>query len=219
MASSILAPERRISVRLTRLFIVTHTPRSLPDHTLSAVNLQHALGPSQTCNVQSIDNHRATMTIAPPKETIRVAIIGAGASGLSQIKQLLDAFERDDVRASGKELVVVCYEKGREVGGVWYVDEERVKGQSKPYLSVVLPVDTPSAGRPHGQDDDADKDGGNVEGHKQEMGRLVIFPKVHDEGDEPSAMYDGLRTNLPHVRYGLAFGLESHRDVHTKALS
>ena len=123
-----------------------------------------------------------TMTIAPPSDNVRVAIIGAGASGISQIKQLLDAFERDDVKAKGKRLEVVCFEKGREVGGVWYVYEEKVKGRSKPYHSEVLPVQ---------------REGTGAEG----LDKLVIWPKVYDEGDEPSAMYDGLRTNLPHVSY------------------
>ncbi len=51
---------------------------------------------------------------------MRVAIIGAGASGLVQLKQLLDAFNREDVRRQGKnKLEVVCFEKSTEVGGVW----------------------------------------------------------------------------------------------------
>lgn len=132
------------------------------------------------------------MAITPPSNVVRVAVIGAGASGLSQIKQLRDAFNREDVKASGKTLEVVCYEKGREVGGVWYIDEEKVKGKSKPYHSVVLPVDA-------GADD---SQGGEVD-------RLVIYPKATDEGDEPSAMYDGLRTNLPHVSASLPYRSET----------
>jgi cation diffusion facilitator CzcD-associated flavoprotein CzcO len=56
---------------------------------------------------------------SPSLDTVRVAIIGAGASGLVQLKQLLDAFSRADVKRRGKKLEVVCFEKSREVGGVW----------------------------------------------------------------------------------------------------
>ena len=56
---------------------------------------------------------------APSPDIVRVAIIGAGASGLVQLKQLLDAFNRADVKRRGKRLEVVCFEKSREVGGVW----------------------------------------------------------------------------------------------------
>lgn len=130
------------------------------------------------------------MTIAPLSTfTTKVAIIGAGASGLSQIKQLLDAFARDDVRAAGKAVEIVCFEKNREVGGVWYVDEEKVRGKNKAYQSAVLPV---RGGPSSDTTAENDNDGGELE-------RLVIYPKASDEGDEPSPMYDGLRTNLPHV--------------------
>jgi cation diffusion facilitator CzcD-associated flavoprotein CzcO len=50
----------------------------------------------------------------------RVAIIGAGASGLTQLKQLLDAFARPEVRKRTR-LEVVVFETKRDVGGVWYV--------------------------------------------------------------------------------------------------
>jgi cation diffusion facilitator CzcD-associated flavoprotein CzcO len=51
------------------------------------------------------------MTIQRPK---RIAIIGAGAAGLAQAKQILDAFPEQTV-----ELVI--YEARNDVGGVWYV--------------------------------------------------------------------------------------------------
>jgi cation diffusion facilitator CzcD-associated flavoprotein CzcO len=46
----------------------------------------------------------------------RVAIIGAGASGIAQLKQLLDAFARPEVTM---KLEVVLYESRDQVGGVW----------------------------------------------------------------------------------------------------
>jgi cation diffusion facilitator CzcD-associated flavoprotein CzcO len=44
----------------------------------------------------------------------RIAIIGAGAAGLAQAKQVLDAFRTSD---NGVELVV--FESRNDVGGVW----------------------------------------------------------------------------------------------------
>lgn len=52
------------------------------------------------------------------RELIRVGIIGSGASGLAQLKQLLDAFARPEVKRRA-DLEVVCFEKQEEVGGVW----------------------------------------------------------------------------------------------------
>lgn len=46
----------------------------------------------------------------------KVAIIGAGASGLAQVKQLVDTFGRPKVE---DELEVVVFESREEVGGVW----------------------------------------------------------------------------------------------------
>lgn len=54
------------------------------------------------------------------RQVIRVGIIGGGASGLAQLKQLLDAFARPEVKKRS-ELQVVLFEKQSEVGGVWYV--------------------------------------------------------------------------------------------------
>jgi cation diffusion facilitator CzcD-associated flavoprotein CzcO len=54
------------------------------------------------------------------RELIRVGIIGAGASGLAQLKQLLDAFARPEVKRRA-DLEVICFEKQEEVGGVWWV--------------------------------------------------------------------------------------------------
>ncbi|EIW66197.1 hypothetical protein TREMEDRAFT_13077, partial [Tremella mesenterica DSM 1558] len=48
----------------------------------------------------------------------RIAIIGAGASGLTSIKQLIDTFRR-----VGRSVEVVCYESKEDVGGVWLSDD------------------------------------------------------------------------------------------------
>jgi cation diffusion facilitator CzcD-associated flavoprotein CzcO len=52
------------------------------------------------------------------KPVKRIAIIGAGATGLVQLKNLLDVFSRPGV---GHDLDVVVFEIKSEVGGVWYV--------------------------------------------------------------------------------------------------
>ena len=51
-----------------------------------------------------------------PSAVTRVAVIGAGSSGLAQLKQLLDAFSRPLVRS---QLEVVVFESRPEIGGVW----------------------------------------------------------------------------------------------------
>ena len=48
----------------------------------------------------------------------RIAIIGAGATGMVQLKNLLDVFSRPEVEY---ELEVVVFESKSQVGGVWYV--------------------------------------------------------------------------------------------------
>jgi cation diffusion facilitator CzcD-associated flavoprotein CzcO len=52
------------------------------------------------------------------RQLVRVGIIGGGASGLAQLKQLIDAFARPKVMEK-KELEVVLFEKNPEIGGVW----------------------------------------------------------------------------------------------------
>ena len=52
------------------------------------------------------------------KTVTRIAIIGAGSSGLAQLKQLLDAFARPHVST---QLEVVLFESRSEIGGVWFV--------------------------------------------------------------------------------------------------
>lgn len=52
------------------------------------------------------------------KSITRIAIIGAGATGLTQLKQLLDAFGREEVQS---ELEVTLFEARDQVGGTWCV--------------------------------------------------------------------------------------------------
>ncbi|ORX36263.1 hypothetical protein BD324DRAFT_628099 [Kockovaella imperatae] len=96
--------------------------------------------------------------------SVRVAVIGAGASGLAQLKQLLDAFARPNT----PQLDVVVYESQREVGGTWF----RSSHDKKKYIR-----------------------------HTDSDGQLFFSP----DAENPSPMYDGLRTNLP-------YDLMSYRD-------
>jgi cation diffusion facilitator CzcD-associated flavoprotein CzcO len=59
-------------------------------------------------------------TLEDEREVVRVAVIGVGSAGLGQLKQLVDAFNRPDVRAT-KRLVLVGYEARPDVGGIWWV--------------------------------------------------------------------------------------------------
>lgn len=45
----------------------------------------------------------------------RIAVIGAGAAGLAQAKQVLDAFRT----TQGLNVELVIYEARNDVGGVW----------------------------------------------------------------------------------------------------
>lgn len=56
------------------------------------------------------------MTTETEKPVIRVAVIGAGASGLVQTQQLLEAWSREAVKT---KLEVVVFEAREDVGGVW----------------------------------------------------------------------------------------------------
>jgi hypothetical protein len=60
-----------------------------------------------------------SLALGMTRKVVRIAIIGAGASGLAQLKQVLDAFNRPDVQGR-TDLEVVVLEKQSEVGGVWY---------------------------------------------------------------------------------------------------
>lgn len=52
------------------------------------------------------------------RQVVRVAVIGIGSAGLGQLKQLIDAFEREDVRRT-KRLELVGFETRDDVGGIW----------------------------------------------------------------------------------------------------
>ena len=54
------------------------------------------------------------------KPTKKIAIIGAGATGMVQLKNLVEVFSRPEVEYG---LEVVVFESKSEVGGVWYVWE------------------------------------------------------------------------------------------------
>jgi hypothetical protein len=51
-----------------------------------------------------------------PHSMTTIAVIGAGASGLAQIKQAIDAFARPE---SPTEALIVGFESKDQVGGVW----------------------------------------------------------------------------------------------------
>lgn len=59
---------------------------------------------------------------------MRVCVIGAGPSGLTTVKQLLD--EGHDV---------VCFEQNQDIGGIWY-RHDTDRGQMKAYDSLVLTI-------------------------------------------------------------------------------
>ncbi|OCF34111.1 hypothetical protein I316_04059 [Kwoniella heveanensis BCC8398] len=97
----------------------------------------------------------------------RVAVIGAGVSGLAAIQQLVEAFDRDEVK--GKlELDLVVFESKNEVGGVWLTDDRPKKS-----IRTHLP-------------------GQNTSSQAEEV---YSYPP---EWENPSPMYQGLRTNLAH---------------------
>ena len=67
------------------------------------------------------DNSNSSMSIDQDedrREVVRVAVIGIGSAGLGQLKQLKDAFERDDVKRE-KRLEVIGFETREDVGGIW----------------------------------------------------------------------------------------------------
>lgn len=100
----------------------------------------------------------------------RIAIIGAGASGLSALKYCLEVFAREDVSA---ELEVCVFEKQSEVGGVWCV------------IDATTPLRLTRRHDGHGPKTSYSS--------SDSLGRVQVL------GKDVSPMYDGLRTNLPHV--------------------
>lgn len=51
------------------------------------------------------------------KKVVRVAVIGAGAAGIAQAKELVNAFAHPD--ATNQQLELVVFEARHAVGGVW----------------------------------------------------------------------------------------------------
>ncbi|GFN90215.1 dimethylaniline monooxygenase [n-oxide-forming] [Plakobranchus ocellatus] len=72
---------------------------------------------------------RATSTEPLDESGRRVAIIGAGASGLAAIKCCLD-----------EGLVPVCFERTSEFGGLWRYKDDPVEGQGCVMKSTVINV-------------------------------------------------------------------------------
>lgn len=66
-------------------------------------------------NIFHINTSSLTHLVRATMPLPRIAVIGAGAAGLAQAKQVLDAFRIP--QGPGVELVV--FEARRDVGGVW----------------------------------------------------------------------------------------------------
>ena len=63
-----------------------------------------------------------------PSEEKRIAIIGAGASGLTAIKSVLE-----------EDMIPVCLERTDDIGGLWrYTPEMRDDGQASVMKSTVI---------------------------------------------------------------------------------
>ncbi|WVQ94688.1 hypothetical protein IAU59_001768 [Kwoniella sp. CBS 9459] len=102
----------------------------------------------------------------------KVAVIGAGVSGLAAIQQLVEAFQRDQVKDKLLELDLVVFESKNEVGGVWLTDDRPKKS-----IRTQLPSRNASSSSSR-QDED-----------------VYSYPP---QWENPSPMYEGLRTNLAH---------------------
>lgn len=53
-----------------------------------------------------------------PRPVKRIAVIGAGAAGIAQAKEILQAFQHGK---SEFQVDLVVYESRSKIGGVWYV--------------------------------------------------------------------------------------------------
>lgn len=109
----------------------------------------------------------------------RVGIIGAGPTGLAQLKNLLEVSKLQNAKY---ELQVKVYESKPDVGGVWYVLYSSALSlltirysteEEKHYKKTIVR---------------------GIKGKGKE--KMYIYPPGDEE---PSPMYEGLRTNLPHV--------------------
>ena len=111
----------------------------------------------------------------------KVAIIGAGPTGLAQLKNLLEVSKLPNARY---ELQVKVYESKPDVGGVWYVPQSNFKTDNR-YST-----------------DEKKHYKKNVVRDEKGKGKEEMY--IYQPGEEePSPMYEGLRTNLPHVRSAL----------------
>ncbi|WVF66927.1 hypothetical protein IAT40_001670 [Kwoniella sp. CBS 6097] len=120
-----------------------------------------------TWNGHQANGHHKPAT----RTTKRVAVIGAGVSGLAAIQQLVEAFQRDNVKDE-LELDLVVFESKNEVGGVWLTDDRPKKS-----VRTQLPS-TNGSSTTCTQNDN-----------------VYSYPP---EWENPSPMYEGLRTNLAH---------------------
>jgi len=117
----------------------------------------------------------------------KVAIIGAGPTGLAQLKNLLEVSKLPNAKY---ELQVKVHESKPDVGGVWYVPQSGLN------TDIRYSTDEEKHYKKNVVRDEKGKGKGKGKG-KEEM---YIYPPGEEE---PSPMYEGLRTNLPHVRSAL----------------
>jgi cation diffusion facilitator CzcD-associated flavoprotein CzcO len=118
----------------------------------------------------------------------RVAIIGAGPTGLAQLKNILDT------RSLGNrayELEAVVFESKPDVGGVWYVlPFIHITSNKSSGLKFRYSTDEPKKYKRAVVHND-------WKGKGKEEEQMYLYPPP---SDDPSPMYEGLRTNLPKVR-------------------
>lgn len=147
-------------------------------------------------NDKSLPIHRSYTAIRAimTRQIVRVGIIGAGASGLTQLKQLLEAFGRPEVK-NRTDLEVVVFDKQAEVGGVWYVSllPGRSYARRREHMLTCRFADEDekkqyricTSTRANGRQPD-----------QTNGDQVYVYPPA---GEDPSPMYQGLRTNLPYV--------------------
>lgn len=123
------------------------------------------------------------------KSTKRIAIIGAGATGMVQLKNLLDIFSRPEVEY---ELEVVVFESKPEVGGVWSVSLSPADESSLRGLMLIPDRYSDENEKHHRRAVLTEKGKGKEADHE----RMYFYPP---EDEDPSPMYEGLHTNLPNV--------------------
>ncbi|WWC87614.1 uncharacterized protein L201_002504 [Kwoniella dendrophila CBS 6074] len=110
------------------------------------------------------------------KEITKIGIIGAGATGLTQLQQLLEIWETRKEVNEKSILKVKVFETKHEVGGVWLIDD-----QPKESIRTHIQPSSSSSSKPH----------------EEQQDRIEQAYSYPPEGQNPSPMYEGLRTNLP----------------------